>query len=210
MVVLHYTGMRTGRAAFDRLCDPAAKVSAHYLIMEDGAISALVPEERRAWHAGRAFWAGARDVNAHSIGIELVHPGHDWGYRPFADAQIAALERLLAEVLVRHDVAPEGVLGHSDAAPLRKRDPGELFPWDRLAAKGLARPRPSVSPSGEGEGDLARDLARIGYDPIDPTADAPGFAAVIAAFQRRWRPARVDGLVDGETRALARALAFEA
>ena len=144
MLVLHYTGMRTAGAALDRLRDPAAKVSAHYLVDEAGAVFRLVPEERRAWHAGRAFWAGETDVNGRSIGIELANPGHRHGYRPFPEAQMAALEALCRDILSRRAVPAGRVLGHSDVAPGRKPDPGELFDWRRLARAGSGpgrRPR---------------------------------------------------------------------
>ena len=133
MIVLHYTGMRGGEAALARLRDPAAKVSAHYLVEEDGRVFSLVAEERRAWHAGKSFWRGEKDINSVSIGVEIVNPGHEFGYRPFPDAQIAAVIELLGEVRGRWDVADARILGHSDVAPGRKQDPGELFPWKRLA-----------------------------------------------------------------------------
>jgi N-acetylmuramoyl-L-alanine amidase len=136
MIVLHYTGMRTGEAALARLRDPAAKVSAHYLVEEDGRIFTLVAEERRAWHAGASFWRGERNVNGASIGIEIVNPGHEHGYRPFPDAQIEAVIDLVADIRSRWTIADERILGHSDVAPQRKEDPGELFPWRRLAEAG--------------------------------------------------------------------------
>ena len=208
LVVLHYTGMPTAEAALARLCDPASGVSAHYLIDEAGAVCRLVDESRRAWHAGVSFWAGEADVNGRSIGIELANPGHELGYVPFPESQLEALEALLGGILGRRGVEPLGVLGHSDVAPLRKRDPGELFPWRRLAAKGLA-----YWP-GEGEGAVEPDvdragaaLARFGYG----YCEAPGgLAAVLTAFQRRFRPSRCDGRLDGETMGLIAALAREA
>src|SRR5262249_6695143 len=137
MLVLHYTGMRTGEAALERLCDPVAKVSSHYLVEEDGTTWRLVPEEKRAWHAGVSFWAGERDINDFSIGIELVNPGHEFGYRPFPEAQMQALEALARDIVDRHAIRPHRVVGHSDVAPTRKTDPGELFDWARLARKGI-------------------------------------------------------------------------
>src|SRR5579859_4450701 len=137
MLVLHYTGMKTAKAALDRLCDPVAKVSAHYTIDEEGTVYAHVAEARRAWHAGAAYWAGATDINARSIGIELVNPGHEFGYRDFAEDQIAALTTLCHSILMRHPIPSWRVLGHSDVAPARKQDPGELFPWARLAKAGI-------------------------------------------------------------------------
>ena len=137
-IVLHYTGMRTGGEALGRLCDPAAKVSAHYLIEEDGRVFRLVAEENRAWHAGVSSWKGEGEINARSVGVEIVNPGHEWGYREFPPPQIDALIDLLKGVAARHEVSLSRVVGHSDIAPERKDDPGEKFPWARLAAEGLA------------------------------------------------------------------------
>ncbi len=137
MLLLHYTGMESAAAALDRMCDPAAKVSAHYMIDEDGTVYRLVDEDRRAWHAGVAHWAGEDDINSRAIGIELVNPGHEFGYRAFPEPQMAALEALCLDILSRHDIPPDRVLGHSDVAPDRRQDPGDLFDWKRLAAKGI-------------------------------------------------------------------------
>ena len=187
MLVLHYTGMTSGAAALERLCDPASKVSSHYLVDEDGTITALVPEARRAWHAGVASWAGASDINARSIGIELVNPGHEFGYRAFPEAQVAALTTLCHGILMRHPIPSWRVLGHSDVAPARKEDPGELFPWQRLAKAGIGL-WPARRP-----GLLGADaLARFGYDP-----DVP-HDALITAFQRHFRPQKLDGVWDSE------------
>ena len=197
MVVLHYTGMPTGAEAEARLCDPAAKVSAHYLIHEDGEVVGLVPEDKRAWHAGRSYWRGIADVNSASIGIELVNPGHEWGYRPFPREQMEALLPLLAAIVARHGIAPANVVGHSDVAPGRKEDPGELFDWPLLARLGLAepRPRPRIRLIFDNPSAFYLALERFGYDIAD------GRAAV-RAFQRRWRPRTIDGEVDGEVGAL--------
>jgi N-acetylmuramoyl-L-alanine amidase len=187
MLVLHYTGMVSAQAALARLCDPASKVSAHYTVDEDGTVYALVPEDRRAWHAGVSFWAGIRDINAHSIGIELVNPGHEFGYRAFPSTQIAALKSLCAGILARHAIAAWNVLGHSDVAPSRKEDPGELFPWAELAAAGIGLwPEPVV----EGVGPEALEM--FGYDPQAPAA------AAITAFQRHFRPESLTGKWDDE------------
>ncbi|MEO1193466.1 MAG: N-acetylmuramoyl-L-alanine amidase [Pseudomonadota bacterium] len=200
LVVLHYTGMQSGAAALERLRDPAAQVSAHYLIEEDGEIFRLVPDQRRAWHAGRAFWAGESDVNARSLGIELVNPGLEWGYRPFPDAQVASLERLLSHLLRRHAIHPARVVGHSDVAPLRKDDPGALFPWPRLAAHGLTIHPPVLQPlSPVPWQQVATWLAAYGYGYLDQDREA-----VLRAVQRRFRPRLIDGQLDGETAAVAR------
>jgi len=194
MLVLHYTGMTSGEAAMARLCDPAAKVSAHYTIGEDGTVYAMVPESRRAWHAGLSCWAGARDINSRSIGIELVNPGHEFGYRPFPAAQIDALIALGDAILARHPIAPWRVLGHSDVAPARKDDPGELFPWVSLAEAGIGFwASPGDDPGDEAVAPL---LTRYGYDPEAP------LQKVVAAFQRHFRPARVDGTADRQTRTM--------
>ncbi|HUO03092.1 MAG TPA: N-acetylmuramoyl-L-alanine amidase [Rhizomicrobium sp.] len=193
ILVLHYTGMQSGAAALSRLCDPAAKVSAHYMIDEDGTVYALVPEEMRAWHAGVSCWAGARDINARSIGIELVNPGHEFGYRPFPAAQIASLTELAKGIVSRHPIPAWRVLGHSDIAAMRKDDPGELFPWAQLANEGIGLwPVPVADDPGD---DAVHGLlTRYGYDP-----DAE-IKRVILAFQRHFRPARVTGMADAETR----------
>ncbi len=197
MVVLHYTGMPTAAEALARLTDPAAQVSAHYLIDEDGTVTRLVDEAKRAWHAGAAYWRGISDVNSASIGIELVNPGHEWGYRPFPETQMGSLIRLLADIVWRHAVPLANVVGHSDVAPARKMDPGELFDWARLARFGLALPvpRPRIRLLHENPGAFYLGLERFGYDIAD------GHAAV-RAFQRRWRPACIDGVIDGEVGAL--------
>jgi N-acetylmuramoyl-L-alanine amidase len=187
MLVLHYTGMPSAAAALDRLCDASAKVSAHYTIDEDGTVYAHVPEARRAWHAGQSWWAGASDINARSIGIELVNPGHEFGDRAFSDAQIAALITLCHRILLRHPIPSARVLGHSDVAPARKDDPGELFPWAQLAKAGIGLWPHAIA------SDLGTEaLTRYGYDP-----DAPQ-DKVITAFQRHFRPKKLDGEWDGE------------
>ena len=213
MLVLHYTGMETGDAALARMCDPAAKVSAHYMIEEDGRVFALVPEERRAWHAGVSSWRGHNDINARSIGIELVNPGHEFGYRDFPKAQIAALVHLAHGILARHPIPARNVVGHSDVAPARKADPGERFPWLALAKAGIGLWPPSTgkdvaietSASGNPANAIAaaqRTLVRYGYA-LDVTGvlDEPT-AQVLVAFQRHFRPARFDGVLDSETLAL--------
>ncbi len=194
ILLLHYTGMESGAAALARLCDKAAKVSAHYLIEEDGRIFRLVPEERRAWHAGISCWAGARDINARAIGIELVNPGHEFGYRDFPAAQIAGLTALALEILDRHAIPPARVLGHADVAPARKQDPGERLDWAGLAAAGIGLwpGEGALHPPDEA---VARGaLGRFGYGLEDAS-----FAEVITAFQRHFRPRQVTGQLDPET-----------
>lgn len=198
MIVLHYTEMPEPGSALAKMCDPHSKVSAHYLIGEDGEVIRLVPESERAWHAGVSYWRGVHDVNSASIGIELDHPGHQHGYRPFAEAQIDALVPLLHRMVSEHDIPRANVVGHSDVAPTRKIDPGELFPWDRLAEYRLCLPRPAKLELGDpfdNDGSFYLALERFGYDITD------GRKAV-EAFQRRWRPGRIDGLIDGEIRAI--------
>jgi N-acetylmuramoyl-L-alanine amidase len=192
MLVLHYTGMPTAEAALARLTDPAAKVSAHYTIGEDGTTYAHVSETRRAWHAGVSYWAGAGDINARSIGIELVNPGHAFGYRPFPPEQIAALTTLCHSILMRHPIPSWRVLGHSDVAPARKEDPGELFPWARLAKAGIGLFPANGGPERK-PGNLGPDsLVRFGYDPEAPPDK------VITAFQRHFRPNLLNGQWDDE------------
>ena len=197
MVVLHYTEMER-EAALARLTDPEAKVSAHYFISEDGEVVRLVDEDKRAWHAGASYWRGHRDVNSASIGIELDNPGHANGYRPFPEAQIDALLPLLADIVRRHDIPRANVVGHSDVAPARKIDPGELFPWARLAKARLCLPRPARLELGDpfpNDGSFYLALERFGYD-VSAGREA------VEAFQRRWRPELIDGEIDGEIRAI--------
>jgi N-acetylmuramoyl-L-alanine amidase len=193
MVVLHYTGMQSAKEALERMCDPEAEVSAHYMIDEEGIVTNLVPEAKRAWHAGRSYWRGETDVNSASIGIELVNPGHEFGYRPFPEAQMDALLPLLADIMDRHDIPRANVVGHSDIAPARKQDPGELFDWERLGELGLALDIPAAKMNlfYDNPGAFYLALERFGYDITD------GRAAV-SAFQRRFRPHIIDGLIDGE------------
>lgn len=201
MAVLHYTGMIDGASAIARLADADAKVSAHYVVAEDGQVVRMVEESKRAWHAGRSWWRGISDVNSASIGIEIVNPGHEFGYRPFPEAQVEAVIQLLGGIVERHGITRGNVVGHSDVAPARKEDPGELFPWYRLARLRLALPRPTknlMDPHWSDAGFLLA-LERFGYDVTD------GVAAV-RAFQRRFRPEMIDGIIDGECRAILLAL----
>jgi N-acetylmuramoyl-L-alanine amidase len=201
IVVLHYTGMQDAASAIARLRDPEARVSSHYVIAEDGQILRLVPEEKRAWHAGRSYWRGHTGLNDFSVGIEIVNPGHEWGYRPFPEAQIDALIPLLSGIKDRYNITRGNVVGHSDIAPTRKQDPGELFPWHRLARLRLALPRPTrnlMDPHWT-DGGFLLALERFGYDVSDPLA-------ATVAFQRRFRPELIDGTIDGECRCILLAL----
>ena len=232
LVVLHYTGMKDGDTAIDRLRDSEpragvyafpgevvedpsavlARVSAHYVVEEDGRVLRLVPEERRAWHAGAGKWAGESDLNARAIGIEIVNGGHDFGLPDFAPRQIEILIELVRDIAQRHNLRPHQIVGHSDVAPARKADPGEKFPWVKLAGAGLALwPQAPVisSVGGLSRGDagarvrlMQAELAEIGYG-LDETGeyDEPT-ELVVRAFQRRFRTAKIDGEADGETIAL--------
>lgn len=200
LLILHYTGMPTAAHALERLCDPAAQVSAHYTVDEDGTIYAHVPEDRRAWHAGRSGWRGAGDVNSRSIGVEIVNPGHEFGYRPFPPAQMAAVAELCQGIVKRHGIAPADVLGHSDVAPARKEDPGELFDWPGLAAQGIGIwPTPSQANDGPfTDAEVAALLGRYGYDPAEPQA--------LLAFQRHFHPECLTGISNAESVRRLRAL----
>lgn len=216
MIVLHYTGMESAEAALARLRDPAAKVSAHYLVDEAGATYALVPDDKRAWHAGVAHWQGESDINSVSLGIELANPGHDNGYRDFPPAQMEALVVLLRRLVAKHDLSTARVLGHSDVAPTRKIDPGERFDWAGLAAAGFGlwpeMPAPGRFPAlrpgrqGDAVAALQDRLAALGYGIRVDGTYGPQTQAVVAAFQRHWRPARIDGHADRETQAQLEAL----
>jgi N-acetylmuramoyl-L-alanine amidase len=217
MIILHYTGARDTEGAIRHLCTPGSEVSAHYVALQDGCIIQLVPESRRAWHAGVSSWAGDTDVNSRSIGIEIANPGHEHGYPDFPRRQIAAVTALCRSILTRHDVPADKVLAHSDVAPARKVDPGEKFPWKLLAQSGIGlwvKPVP-ITQGGPiyvlGETDpvideVQRLLARFGYGVVatgyldGTTRDA------VAAFQRHFRPMRIDGVVDVSTVATLRAL----
>ena len=211
LLIVHYTGMPTADGARAHLCDAAAKVSSHYLVDESGQVFRLVAEDRRAWHAGAGGWRGQDDVNSRSIGVELVNPGHEHGYRPFPPAQMAAFVLLARGILARHPIAAQGILGHSDVAPSRKTDPGELFDWRGLAADGIglwpdlaAKPAPGqavlmVGSSGNGVRDVQCKLAAYGYEIAVDGLYGTATALVVTAFQRHFRPWRADGQVDDET-----------
>jgi N-acetylmuramoyl-L-alanine amidase len=208
-IVLHYTGMTSAEAAIALLRDPAAEVSSHYVVEESGRIVQLVPEARRAWHAGLSCWRGERDMNSASIGVEICNPGHDGGSPPFPDCQIEAVIALCRDMTARFAIRPERVLAHSDIAPARKRDPGEVFPWDTLWRAGVGHWVEADPPEDAGlilrgqEGPPARGLqsllALYGYDiELSGVYDART-QTVVAAFQRHFRPAKVDGVADRST-----------
>jgi len=199
-LVLHYTGMRTGREAIDRLRDPASKVSSHYVVEEDGQILRLVPEHRRAAHAGISHWRGHAALNGRSIGIEIVNPGHEWGYRDFPALQMAAVCDLCLDILGRHPIPARNVVGHSDIAPDRKQDPGELFDWEGLARNGVGL-WPARDPAPPAEAEILPMLGAIGY-----RTDLP-LPVLVTAFQRHWLPGRADGIADAATRARIAAVA---
>lgn len=217
ILMLHYTGMDSAAAAIERLADPAARVSCHYVVDEAGVITRMVGEADRAWHAGAGSWRGISNVNAISVGIEIVNPGHELGYRPFPEPQMLAVIALCRDIIARHGIAPAQVIGHSDHAPLRKTDPGELFDWERLAAAGIgvAPPRPrfnrrgpvlALGDRGPAVLDLQAALARYGYGLTQSGIFDFETQAVVTAFQRHFRRQRVDGLADPETLAVLASL----
>jgi N-acetylmuramoyl-L-alanine amidase len=217
MIVLHYTGMLDAGAALDRLCSPKSEVSAHYVVFEDGHIVQCVPESRRAWHAGASSWAGETDINSCSIGIEIANPGHEFGYPDYPKRQIAAVTTLCRSILTRHKIPPHRVLAHSDIAPARKQDPGEKFPWRILAASGIGiwvPPAPIVEGGpifvlgerGVEIKQLQAGLAKCGYGVNETGHYDATTRDAIAAFQRHFRPQRVDGIADVSTLTTLRSL----
>ena len=210
MILLHYTGMRDGQAARERLCSPDSKVSSHYVVFEDGRIVQCVPEAKRAWHAGVSCWAGETDINSRSIGIEVVNPGHDFGYPKFPLRQIAAVIALCRSIMTRHKVPADRVLGHSDVAPARKQDPGEKFPWDLLSESRVGhwvRPAPltttgpdlKLGETSDSVRRVQRQLRSYGYGIEDTGSYGDDMRVVVTAFQRHFRPQRVDGIADAST-----------
>ena len=200
-LVLHYTGMRNGPSAVDRLCDPASEVSCHYVVTEAGELLQLVAEDRRAWHAGRSFWQGDTDLNSASIGIEIVNGGHEFGLPPFPDIQIDAVIALCRDLIARYAIRPERILAHSDIAPPRKRDPGERFPWQRLAEAGVGLwPTATVTVQEKADAEAVQaQLIELGYGLSVTGIFDDATATVLRAFQRRYRPEHIDGIADPET-----------
>jgi N-acetylmuramoyl-L-alanine amidase len=209
MLLMHYTGMESGGGALDRLCDEASQVSAHYLVFEDGCIVSMVEEDKRAWHAGVANWAGETDINSRSIGIEIVNPGHELGYPEFTVDQMAAVIALSSDIVSRHAIVGERVLGHSDVAPGRKADPGEKFPWEKFSSAGVGHwvqpvelmegPVMTLGDRGDNVAELQFQLADYGYGIVVDGQFGEVTAAVVTAFQRHFRPAKVDGAADLST-----------
>jgi N-acetylmuramoyl-L-alanine amidase len=209
MLLLHYTGMESADAALERLCAADSAVSTHYFVFEDGSIVQCVPEARRAWHAGEANWAGETDINSRSIGIEVANRGHEWGYDDFPAAQIAAVVALSRDIVERNAIPAHRVLGHSDVAPTRKWDPGEKFPWGRLAAAGVGlwvAPEPitdgpavTIGDAGPAVRELQKRLAAYGYGVPQSGSFEPLTRDVVEAFQRHFRPVRIDGIADVST-----------
>lgn len=207
ILLLHYTDMTRASDAVDRLCDPSAQVSAHYVVGEDGTVWRLVAESRRAWHAGVSWWAGDSDVNSRSIGIEIANPGHSHGYRGFPEAQMTALESLCRGILARHPIPPHRVLGHSDVSPGRKIDPGHLFDWRRLARAGIGLWPETPAPTTASAAVTVAALAAIGYrtegcDPADPVN-----RAALASFHRHWCPEALDRGPGGHSASMLGAVA---
>jgi N-acetylmuramoyl-L-alanine amidase len=210
LLILHYTGMKSSAEALARLRDPAAEVSSHYLVFEDGRVAELVRETHRAWHAGVSSWEGTSDINSRSIGIEIANPGHDFGYPDFPPKQIKAVIALCQDIIMRHHIRADRVLAHSDVAPARKQDPGEKFPWRQLYKAGVGLwvmpsrgGKGSALKAGDGGADvlaLQEELAIYGYGISANGEFDSATADVIAAFQRHFRPARVDGIADASTR----------
>ena len=209
ILLLHYTGMADENEALLWLSVPPSRVSAHYLVFEDGGIVQMVPEARRAWHAGVSSWEGEADINSRSIGIEIANPGHDGGLPPYPAIQIERVIALCRDILARHAIRPDHVLAHSDVAPARKEDPGELFPWQELHAAGVGHwvepariaegPSLSVGDTGAGVEGLQTMLSGYGYGVPTGGAFDEATAAVVRAFQRHFRPGRVDGVADPST-----------
>ena len=196
MLVLHYTGMSNNSLTLEYLCNPLSRVSAHFLLDEKGNTYQLVATENRAWHAGISSWRGVKDVNSHSIGIELSNPGHDFGYKTFPEPQIDALKRLSKELINTYPISPRNVIGHSDVAPGRKIDPGEFFPWEHFASEKIGIwPEPHVIKRKAYKNEIiSKMLSSYGYDTKNNS-----LKDVLSAFQRHFRPRCFDGIVDNET-----------
>jgi N-acetylmuramoyl-L-alanine amidase len=210
MLLLHYTGMQNSEAALRRLCEESSEVSCHYLVFEDGKIVQLVPESRRAWHAGESFWDGESDINSRSIGIEICNPGHDYGYPDFPKKQIESVIALCNDIVQRRKIRADRVLAHSDIAPDRKQDPGEKFPWDELHRHGIGhwvKPEKIADENGFRVGDHSGEIAAVqkqfreyGYKIVPTGTFDDTTKNIVLAFQRHFRPKRIDGVLDASTR----------
>lgn len=224
ILVLHYTGMKSADEALERLCGQEGQVSCHYLVHEDGRIVQMVSEDKRAWHAGKSYWRGRHDINSRSFGVEIVNPGHEWGYRAFPEQQVEAVIELCRDILARNAIPSRNVVAHSDIAPGRKEDPGELFPWDRLHEAGIGHwvePAPisggrflQLGDGGEPVEALRKMFSEYGYR-LSPEGEFDeAMQAVVTAFQRHFRQARIDGVADFSTittlHSLLKALPVEA
>lgn len=209
MIILHYTAASSAEVALNWMQDPEGKVSAHYLVDVDGEVIRLVAEDKRAWHAGKSFWAGEADINSCSIGIEIQNLGVVSGHHPYPDIQIESVINLCRDIIRRHNIPAKNILGHSDVAPQRKQDPGELFPWQRLAGEGIGLWPSGTGPALAPPGDtlrLQQLLAVFGYE-ITPDGDyGPKTTNVVTAFQRHWQPDKVDGIPDEITQERLKAL----
>jgi N-acetylmuramoyl-L-alanine amidase len=206
-IVLHYTGMASGAAAVDWLCNPESKVSCHYLIDVDGSVVQMVSEDRRAWHAGVSSWNGCVDINSASLGIEIQNGGHNVGLPLFPVLQMQSVARLCLDIMARYDMAPHDVLAHSDIAPGRKVDPGEAFDWEYLAKQGVGQvvQSPAVGDAGS-IAEFQSLLAALGYR-IDINGDFDNRSRIVVeALQRRYRRHKIDGQLDSETFDIARRL----
>lgn len=211
MLILHYTGMQDSETALRRLCEESSEVSSHYLVFEDGRIAQLVPESRRAWHAGEASWENVTDINSRSIGIEICNPGHDYGYPSFPKKQIKSVIALCKDIVRRQKIRADRVLAHSDIAPGRKQDPGEKFPWDELHRHGVGhwvKPEKIGGDAGFRDGDHNEEIAAVqkqfrdyGYKVVPTGTFDETTKNIVLAFQRHFRPKRIDGVLDASTRA---------
>lgn len=208
ILLLHYTGMKTGEEAEARLCHPESGVSCHYIVHEDGHIVQMVPEAMRAWHAGASSWQGERDINSRSIGIEIVNGGHPADLPAYPERQIEAVITLSADIIARHHIRPRHVLGHSDVAPGRKIDPGEHFPWKALAAAGVGlyddggepgAPLLQTGHHGQPVEALQALLSLYGYD-VAVTGEYDDVTRkIVASFQMHYRQSCIDGMTDRQT-----------
>ena len=202
IIVFHYTGMQSKVAAFIKLCNPKYKVSCHYFIDEQGNIEKIVPEEFSAWHAGKSSWKNYKFLNKFSIGIELVNPGHDYGYRKFSKKQIHSLKKISKKLISKYNIKSSNIVGHSDVAPLRKKDPGEKFPWKEL--KKNRRKKINLNEKKF----FFKCIKKIGYQIHYNLKKSIYENKIVKAFQRRFRPEYISGVIDQESLLIAKNLSF--